>query len=364
MLRFELEDFFDRHEHQSGPINLASSDALPWDAASLAGSGALADILAGTLAYPDVKQSLLPGLEGLCKPPPDIGVLATSGASEAIALVIHDLFDARVVRDGHPIVVPSPGYGAFVGLASLLGLPTRSYNYRPHREWAPDLDELLELSKHCAALIVNNPHNPSGHVIPDDILRTIARQLALRDAILIVDEVFRIPDETESAIGLGSHVVTIGSLSKIYGLPGLRLGWITANKKRLSRLRTLQQYFTLTPNGFAVAIGSFVLKNLDRFSRADLIRSNRNMITAWAEASKDSLSISHPRGGTTVCLTVNSKVPANMLFNDFLRGGVLLAPGGSCFDFARELNWYRLGYGTDAKSLSCGLAQINQVLDR
>jgi aspartate/methionine/tyrosine aminotransferase len=364
MLRFELEDFFDRHEHAPGPINLASSDALPWDAAHLTDSGALTDILTGTLAYPDVKQCLLPGLREFCEPPSEIGVLPTSGAAEAIALVMHELFNSRLVRDENPIAIPSPGYGAFRGLASLLGLPTRTYDYRPDRGWAPDLDELSELSKHCAALIVNNPHNPSGHVIPDDFLRTIARELAARGGVLIVDEVFRIPGETGSAIGLGSHVVTIDSLSKIYGLPGLRLGWITANQERLGRLRTLQQYLTLTLNSFAVAIGSVVLKDLERFSRADLIRNNRKILIDWAEEAKGMLSISAPLGGTTVCLTINSKIPSDELFELFLKAGVLLVPGGRCFDFGREINWFRLGYGIGADDLNRGLARIREVLNR
>jgi aspartate/methionine/tyrosine aminotransferase len=363
MQRFELEDFFDEHEHVSGPINLASSDALPWRAASFK-KRALAKIAAGTLAYPDVKGLLLPGLKRFCKPPRGIEVLPTSGAAEAIALVMHELHSSRAARDHGFIAIPSPGYGAFAGLASLLGLPVKSYDYGPDRGWAPDLDELLNLSKQCAALIVNNPHNPSGHVIPDDFLKTIAGDLASRGAVLIVDEVFRTPGETKPAIRLGDHVVTIGSLSKIYGLPGLRIGWVTANKERLSRLRTLQQYFTLTLNTFSVALGSAVLQDPERFSRAELIRKNRILLMDWAEASKATLSISPPLGGTTVCLTVNSKIPAGKLFKRFKKAGVLLAPGERCFEFGHGVNWFRLCYGTETKDLKCGLARVNDVVGR
>jgi aspartate/methionine/tyrosine aminotransferase len=291
-------------------------------------------------------------------------VLPTSGAAEAIALVMHELSHSGVARNGGFIAIPSPSYGAFAGLASLLQLPTRTYAYRPDRGWAPDLDEILGLSRQCAALIVNNPHNPTGQILPDDFLGTIAAELAGRGAVLIVDEVFRIPGETESAIGLGSHVVTIGSLSKIYGLPGLRLGWVTANRKRLADLRTLQQYLTLSHNAFTTALGSAVLADLEKFNRADLIRGNRQHLTGWAATSKPLLSISAPHGGTTVCLTVNSNTPADALFERFLKAGVLLAPGNRCFGFAPDINWFRLGYGTGADELNRGLARVEDVLSR
>lgn len=363
MQRFKLEDFFDKHEHVKGPINLASSDALPWSAANFK-KGAMAKIATGTLAYPDVKGLLLPGLKKFCKLPRGIQVLPTSGAAEAIALVMQELHNSRAARDDGFIAIPSPGYGAFIGLASLLGLPVKTYDYRPDRGWAPDLDELLGLSKRCAALIVNSPHNPTGHVIPDDVLKTIARELASRGATLIVDEVFRTPGDTKPAIRLGDHVVTIGSLSKIYGLPGLRLGWVTANKERLSRLRTLQQYFTLTLNTLSVVLGSAVLQDPERFSRAELIGKNRILLKDWAEASKATLSISAPMGGTTVCLTVNSKIRAGKLFKRFLKAGVLLAPGECCFEFGHGVNWFRLGYGTGTNDLKHGLARINDVIGR
>ncbi len=365
MKRFELEDFFDKyehvHEHVPGLINLASSDALPWNTTDIARDvldAAVADL---TLKYPNVNRSLLPGLEGLCRLPPEAAVLPTSGAAEAIALVMHELAS---LGKGGLVAIPVPGYGAFLGLSSLLGLEAKTYEYHPGRNWAPDLDELLELSRRCPALIINNPHNPSGHVLPDEFLRTIAQEMGARGATLIVDEVFRTDGETCSAVELGSDVVTIGSLSKVYGLPGLRLGWIIANKELVGRLRTLQQYFTLTLNSFTVSLGSAVLKDLKRFSRTDLIRKNRKILIGWAEAYKETLSISSPLGGTTVCLTVNSPTPADVLFERFLEAKVLLAPGERCFEFGEDLNWYRLGYGTSPDDLHLGLSRVSEVLGR
>jgi aspartate/methionine/tyrosine aminotransferase len=289
-------------------------------------------------------------------------VLPTAGAAEGIALVLLEHWDSRKAQTSGLVGLPSPGYGAFQGLTSLLGLSTKTYLYHPRRAWAPDFDEVLALARLCTVLIVIRPHNPTGHVMPFDFLRTLAQELGSRGGILIVDEVFRVLGETESATGLGAHVVVIGSLSKTYGLPGVRLGWVAASNDRLGRLRTLQQYLTLTPNTLTVAVGGALLREPGRFSRADLIHKNRNELLEWAKTAQRHLSISEPQSGTTVCLTIKTTLPEEPLFERFRDAGVLLAPGNRCFDFNPDgIRWFRLGYGTDTEVLVRGLGIVEDV---
>jgi aspartate/methionine/tyrosine aminotransferase len=298
---FRLEDFFDEYEHRSGVINLASSDAQAWTAAELRNLGiSLMDDEQFTFAYPNVNSDLIPNLKRLCNVSTDFGVLPTSGAAEAIALVMHDYASAITFRTEKRVGIPRPSYDAFHGLAKLLQLAIERYTYDPTQKWAPNPTELLALSRRCGALIVINPHNPSGRIVSSNLLRRLAEELASHDGILIVDEVFRIPGEGESALGLSSNVIVIGSLSKTYGFPGLRLGWVAGTKERLPRLRTIQQYLTLTLNAFTVAVGTAVLEEAKRFSRADLVRANRRVLTEWAASHKKLVSISPPEGGTTV----------------------------------------------------------------
>jgi hypothetical protein len=114
MIPFALEDFFDHYEHKPGLINLASSDALPWSAASLGSQGVAArDVVPDTLAYPDVKTSLCSGLNRLLNPPDGIKVLPTSGAAEAIALVMHEHADRFRTNGNGRMAIPAPTYGAF-----------------------------------------------------------------------------------------------------------------------------------------------------------------------------------------------------------------------------------------------------------
>jgi aspartate/methionine/tyrosine aminotransferase len=365
MISFGLEDFFDQYEYKPGLINLASSDALPWSTASLRSRGvAVTDEIPRTLAYPDVRAGLCCGLNRLLNPPAGIAVLPTSGAAEAIALVMHEHADRfRTSRNGG-IAIPSPTYGAFAGLAELLGIPVETYNYDPARCWAPNVDEMVELSRQCAAVVVVTPHNPTGHVMPTNILQQMAQQLAARDGVLIVDEVFRIPRETRSAIQLHANVIAIGSLSKIYGLPGLRLGWVAAGEYRLKRMRTVQQYLTLTLNAMTVALGDAVLRDPEKFSRADLIHDNRQIVSKWAKVNPDLVSISEPAGGTTVCLRLNTALDEQKLFAKFLEKHVLLAPGARCFGSYKDIRWFRLGYGTESDALRQGLDRIRGALNQ
>jgi aspartate/methionine/tyrosine aminotransferase len=363
MLPFALEAFFDDYEHKPDFINLASSDARPWTAAELRALGVgLTDVAPNTLAYPDVPASLQTGLDDLLNPASGMAILPTSGAAEAIALVMHERADHFRSSGKGRMAIPAPTYGAFAGLTELLGIAAHSYSYDPGRIWAPDYDEMLEFSRQCDAVVVVTPHNPSGHVVPLDVLQSMAQHLADHDGVLIVDEVFRIPAQAQSAIELGHNVIAIGSLSKTYGLPGLRLGWVVADRARVKRMRTVQQYLTLTLSAMTAAVGAAILRDPEKLTRADLIQRNRRIVLQWADANPDLVSISPPAGGTTVCLTLHTTVATADLFASFLKHKVLLAPGARCFGCHDDLRWFRLGYGTASSDLQDGLDRIGATL--
>ena len=174
--------------------------------------------------------------------------------------------------------------------------------------------------------------------------------------VLIVDEVFRFPSETRSAIEINNDVVILGSLSKTHGLPGLRLGWIAARPERLSRYRTLRQYMSLTLNAFTVAIGCSVLEKVPKFDRIELVKANRSLVTDWADRLHGHISISAPSGGTTICVMTDAPIDEGALFSAALDAGVLIAPGNSCFGRDIAQTWFRIGYGTETKELKLGLA--------
>jgi aspartate/methionine/tyrosine aminotransferase len=120
---FALEEFFDLYEHRGDLINLASSDGLPWSVAELQRNGVSWPTSPDTgMHYPDTRTALIPRLTRFCDPPPGFGVLPTSGAAEAMALVMHEISSTDDGADKRPVGIPRPAFGAFRGLASMLGI--------------------------------------------------------------------------------------------------------------------------------------------------------------------------------------------------------------------------------------------------
>lgn len=354
LVPFALEDFFVEYEHRSDLINLASSDSAPWTLRELQDSrrevGELVERL--DFAYPDVDSLVVPRLRQFYGDPEGVSFLPTCGAAEAIFLSLQccDLGRGRPLA----VAVPIPGYGAFSGIAQLLGCRVSSYVYRRNGGWALNPEDLL----HCAAasdvLIVINPHNPTGSIADGELLRETCNVLRDREGVLIVDEVFRLPSDCRTSLGFGANVVVIGSLSKVYGLPGLRFGWVAAEDGLIAKMRTLQQYLTLSLSSLAAHLGSVALDNSEQFSRQELLMINRRLLADWAGRYERAIRITEPQGGTTVILEVLTGVEEEEAFSELLGRGVLLVPGRKCFGVG-DRAWFRLGYGAKTELLRDGL---------
>lgn len=361
---FALEDFFAEFEHRPNLWNLASSDAAPWTLPEVFDRcPELQKEFAGlSLNYPDVRDSLVPGLQEFCQPPTQMDILVVSGAAEAIFLI---LTEHRSRSDDQlRIAVPRPSYGAYAGISALLGYEITDYGYTSDGEWSLDADGLRHAATTANMLVINNPHNPTGRLIDEQLLQELSDIVANRQGTLLVDEVFRLPDDCPSATRLGTHVTVISSLSKVYGMPGLRLGWIITSDTNIQRLRTLQQYTTLTPNVFAQVVGREVLKHMDSFSRRDLLQNNRSLVLDWARQNSDLVRLIKPDAGTTAVLEINSSQSEDDLFNSFQSSGVLLVPGTKCFGVTNPKPWFRLGYGAPEAMLQNGLKNISSALRR
>jgi aspartate/methionine/tyrosine aminotransferase len=363
LVPFALEDFLYEYEHRPDVVNLATSDTLPWTLGEVKyvcpDVSSIIDKL--NFEYPDVKQSAIEAIRTFHSAPDWIGALPTAGAAEAIFLALHE----RLVHKqaGFRIAVPRPGFGAFEGISRLFGFEVLPYGYRRERGWQVDSEELVALASECDAILVNSPHNPTGRVLEERILRELISVADGRGSTLIIDEVFRLPTEIQRSSWTSENVVVVGSLSKMYGLPGLRFGWVVGAKGRIERMRTLQQYLTLSASSLSTALGPFVLNHVEAFSRRALIERNRRMVVDWAKTHESLLKLSPTEGGNTTVLEILYSVDERQLFDAFLENSVLLTPGGRCFGVS-DCTWFRLGYGNDTVQLEKGLAQIENTLTK
>jgi aspartate/methionine/tyrosine aminotransferase len=358
---FLLEDFHARYEHRPG-INLATSDALYWSLPQLIRKvPAVRGVLKGlVLSYPDgallrAPLQQLAGRRHVAFP--------TSGASDAIFLALAAL---GLQRRGAPlrVALPRPAFGAFAGVAEMLRCACRYYDYAPARGWSIDEHELLARAGDCDVVVANTPHNPTGSVLAPSLLRKVAAALQKRGKHLLLDQVFALSDDASAPARLAPNMLQIGSLSKVHGLPGLRLGWLLVPKDLASSVRKLQQYTTLSLNSFAVQLGAVLLPRLDELGRGAHLRKNRALLLAWAEQNRDIVALSRCEAGTTVVLELQTRASEQNVFATLLAEKVLLAPGAQCFGVAGRRSWFRLGYGRDTDELERALTIIRRVLTR
>ncbi|MCH7814785.1 MAG: pyridoxal phosphate-dependent aminotransferase, partial [Planctomycetes bacterium] len=153
---------------------------------------------------------------------------------------------AATAHTGDRVLIESPGYDPLLRVARFLGLQVRRFDRRPDRDWRADLEALRAgLREGALAVVMTNLHNPSGRLCPADDLAEIAALTAEYGARLIVDEVYldyavlNAGRARSSAIGLGEQVLVTDSLTKVYGLGGLRAGWLIAEPQVLRRAREI-----------------------------------------------------------------------------------------------------------------------------
>ena len=156
-------------------------------------------------------------------------VLITAGASEAA-----DMLLTALLNEGEEVLLPAPGYPLYPAILNKLGAVARPYRLDGERKWQPCLDEVRSsINSQTRALILINPNNPTGSIVPDDSVRQLLEVAAEHKLLVIADEVYRElcfgESPTPSSViaeAIGTPLVTLESLSKTHMVPGWRIGWM------------------------------------------------------------------------------------------------------------------------------------------
>jgi capreomycidine synthase len=288
-------------------------------------------------------------------------VMATNGSSEAIYLIMHAL-----LAPGDEVVVLDPAYQPLFSIAESIGCRMRRWRLRFEDGFRPDLEEAKSLvGPRTRMIIVNFPHNPTGASLTEEEQDELIGLAADAGAYLVWDAAFaeitygRQP--LPNPIGRYDRTIALGTLSKAYGLPGLRVGWCLASPEVMDRLIHLRDYTTLHLSPLVELIATRAIEKagllLDlRFAQA---RRNLEFLNEWAEAHRDSVGLVPPQGG--VCVFPRLEGIADI--EDFCRRlaeqhGVLLVPGTS---FERPQH-VRLGFGCATADLRQGLQRLSDLL--
>ena len=294
-------------------------------------------------------------------------VQVTNGGSEANCILL-----MRLVAPGDEIVFMTPNYMQSSGLARALGATLHPWRLREtgtgsDARWAPDLDELRRLvSPNTRAILVCNPNNPTGARLTDAELDDICRVAASVGAWVIADEIYRgaerDADDTPTIWGRYERAVVSSGLSKAYGLPGLRIGWVVAPRSLISEIWAVHDYTTIAPGGINDRLARIALEPARRETllarTRGIIRANYPLVRRWID-KQDGLTHIAPEAGAIVFVRHDGPRPSSQLTERLREERSVLIVPGDHFDMDGYL---RIGFGSDPVYLESALTLVGEFL--
>lgn len=290
-------------------------------------------------------------------------VMATAGSSEAIFLLLGSL-----LRPGDDVLLLTPCYHALASVPELAGAAVRTVSVVGEGGYHADVDALIgALRPETRAVIVNFPHNPTGVTIDEPSLRRLVDAVESVGAYLVWDAAFAelalsappLPDPA----AWSDRVVTLGTLSKAYGFPGIRVGWCIGPAAILERTIGLHDATTLALSPLVELVASRVLEAGDAFvaPRREAAARNLERVSKFVSGLDDLVAWTRPAGGVSALLRLEG-VDDDEPFCRRLaaEAGVLLVPG---IAFG-EPGHVRLGFGGDEAAVEAGLERLHGFLVR
>ena len=290
-------------------------------------------------------------------------IMVTAGSSEANFLLIWSLLEP-----GDEVIFELPNYMQMWGLSRCFGARVKPLWLKPELNWQPDLKELKELiTRNTKLIILTNPNNPTGAILHQEVREEIINLAEKAGAWLLVDEVYRGAErngqETPSFWGSYDRLLVVAGLSKAYGLPGLRLGWLVGPVDLVRKVWTYHDYTTISISALTDYLATKVLepqrrqKILER--TRNILNNNLPILEDWLQSFNGLFDYLPPQAGAILFTHYNLKVNSTELVEKILKEkSVLLVPGDHF-----ELDQYlRLGYGSDQKYLETALARVAEFL--
>jgi capreomycidine synthase len=288
-------------------------------------------------------------------------VMVTHGSSEANFLVM-----TALLQRGDEVLTLSPCYQQLHTVAEVIGCRVRQWSLRGEHQFHVDIQELrAQLQPRTRMVVVNLPHNPTGVSVTLEEQRALIEAVADTGAYLVWDGAFaditydlpRLPDPTR----FYDRAISLGTLSKSYGLPGLRVGWCLAHPDVLAKLVRVRDYVTLHLSPLVEFVARRVIEEADLMlaQRLALASRNRQLVAAWAGGHGDRVHWTPPMGG--VCgFPWLPEISDTEAFCRRLaeEHRVLLVPG-ECFGRPGHV---RLGFGRDTEVLRTGLSRLSDAL--
>jgi aspartate/methionine/tyrosine aminotransferase len=367
---FAMERFQSTWEHQVR-FNLSESGVHPLSVRELVGDGAALDaLLAQPLIYTQTNgtEALRTAIAALYPGATAAHIEVTNGGSEANFLAAWYL-----VQPGDEVVILVPTYMQTHGLVRAFGGVVREWPLiEDHAagRWRPDLDGLAALvGPRTRAIVVCTPNNPTGARLTAAELDAVAAVADRHGCWVVSDEIYRGAEldgaTSPSMWGRGARVIVTSGLSKAYGLPGLRVGWVASTPEVAEALWSYHDYTTIAPGALSDRLAQIALTPETRTRllgrTREVIAANLPRVEAWLSTHGDRFTWIRPEAGAIVYARyahpINSTALVTRLRED---ESVLVVPGDQ---FGMD-GYLRIGVGERTDYVMAGLERVRAVLDR
>lgn len=326
-------------------------------------SGALDEVLKKTrITYGEIpgRKAFREGVASLYREVNPDRILSTNGAIGANFLALYTL-----VNPGDEVVVIIPTYQQHTSIPESLGARVKTVCLKRENGFLPDLQELREaVSTETKLICFNNPNNPTGALIDTAMLQDIVEISRGCGAYLLCDEVYRhLNHDGEyptSVVDIYDKGISTGSMSKVFSMAGLRLGWLVAPKEIIEAAYDVRHYNMISCGILDELIGAYALKHKGRILQRSrrIVQENIEILDAWV-AQEPRITYVRPKAGTTALLYYDMAMSSTDLCHELMAAeGVMLTPG-DCFDMGRCL---RIGYAFSSKELEAGLEALGRHL--
>lgn len=288
-------------------------------------------------------------------------IITTHGAIGANDLVLRSIVDP-----GDEVIVVAPTYQQVQSIPEALGATVKVLHLNPAQNYLPDIDELRQLVNPKTKLIIlNNPNNPSGSLIPQVLLQDIVEIAQEVNAYIMCDEVYRFLTQEEqyssSIVDLYKRGIATGSMSKVFSLAGLRLGWIvTRDSQIMTDIHNHRDYNTISSGVLNEMIANVALAHADKIIQRNrkIVLQNLVVLDNWVN-DQAHISWVKPQAGTTALLHYDFKINSETFCDQLFRQkGVLLVPG---VEFGIE-HAVRIGYAFETAELKKGLEKLSEFI--
>lgn len=301
-------------------------------------------------------------------------VEVTNGGSEANYIVIW-----RLVEPGDEVALLVPNYMQTFGLARAFGATVRewpliedtaagAFDGAQGRRWRPDIDALERVvSDKTKLIIICTPNNPTGARLTAAELDKIAAIAAKHGAWVLSDEVYRGAEldgiESPSMWGRYDRAIITSGLSKAYGLPGLRIGWIVAPPAFVASTWAYHDYTTIAPGALSDRLARVALTPERRTGLLErtrgILRANLPLIEAWLHEHDPAFAWIRPEAGAIFYVRYNYRINSTELVTRLRETkSVLIVPG----DHFGMDGYLRVGFGERPDYLRAGLDRVHEVL--